>query len=134
MWNQNLGVTCSIVNQDWKTYFDTLQNKDFQIARGAWVADYLDPISFLELAESDNGNNHTHFSNSEYDALIERARLSPDAGERMQLFQKAEAILVEEAPFVPMYTEARSYFVNPAVKGWSNNVLDLVNYKYVSMQ
>jgi oligopeptide transport system substrate-binding protein len=59
MWKQELGITIRLHNQEWKVYLDSRQKGDFDIARAAWIGDYLDPYTFLGLGISDSGNNHS---------------------------------------------------------------------------
>jgi oligopeptide transport system substrate-binding protein len=102
MWKDALGIEIELHNQEWKAYLATRQSGEFDILRAAWFGDYDDPNTFLSLGESDNGNNHTNWKNLEYDALIEAAALESDAEKRMELFQDAEAILIQELPVIPI--------------------------------
>ena len=80
-----------------------LVRRRIDILRAAWYGDYDDPNTFLDLGRSDNGNNHSGWIHSEYDELIALAARTPEASQRMQLFQQAEAILLEEMPYIPLY-------------------------------
>ena len=134
MWKQALGIDVTLYNQDWKSYLDTVNNMDYQIARGGWIGDYVDPNTFLDMFVTDGGNNRTGFSSSVYDRLIEEAAATQDKQQRFRLFQQAEKILVDEAPIMPIYTYTRLYLIRPEVKGWYNNILDHHPYKYVYLE
>ena len=134
MWKQNLGIDVAIVNQESKVWQDTMMQMNYQMARYAWIGDYLDPNSFLDMFLTGGGNNQTGWSNKEFDRLIEEAGRTSDAAKRIELFQQAETILVEEAPTIPIYFYTRVALVRPEVKGWMPNLLDIHPYKYVSLE
>ncbi len=42
----------------------------YQICQFAWIGDYPDPNTFLDMMVTGGGNNETGWSNPEYDRLI----------------------------------------------------------------
>ena len=94
MWQTELGVTVNLVNQEWNTFLDTRKNGDYSIARNGWIADYNDPMSFLDMWLTGGGNNDAQYSNPDYDALIMQAKSTSDLAERMSLMHQAEDILM----------------------------------------
>ena len=134
MWQQNLGIDVTLVNQDWKVLLSRLDQLDYQIARGGWIGDYLDPNTFLDTMLSGGGNNRTGWSNPEYDQLIAQANQTIDETLRYQLFQQAEHILLEEHPIIPVYIYTQVRLRSPDVKGWYPNLLDRHPYKYVYLE
>ena len=94
MWQTELGVTVNLVNQEWNTFLDTRKNGDCSIARNGWIADYNDPMSFLDMWLTGGGNNDAQYSNPDYDALIMQAKSTSDLAERMSLMHQAEDILM----------------------------------------
>jgi len=133
MWKKELGIDVTLHNQEWKVYLSTRQSGDFDILRAAWFGDYDDPNTFLSLGETSNGNNHTNWSHPEFDALIAAARVEQNQAERMALFQKAERILLGEAPVIPIYFYVTSLLIHPSVEGWHPNILDYHPYQDVSL-
>ncbi|MBN2452564.1 MAG: peptide ABC transporter substrate-binding protein [Lentisphaeria bacterium] len=133
MWKTALGVDVRLVNQEWKVYLDTVRRGDYQIARAAWIGDYNDPNTFLDMWVSDGGNNRTGWSNPQYDALLNRAAAEGDGPARLDLFQQAEAILMREVPIAPVYFYVRSLLIRPNVRGWHPTLLDHHPYKHVYM-
>lgn len=123
MWRQHLNVHIGLVNQEWQVYLASVRGGDYDIARAAWIGDYLDPNTFLDMWVTDGGNNSTGWSHPEYDALIEAAARTLDPMERFSVFQRAEAILMEELPVTPVYHYRTSYLMRPSVRGWYPNVL-----------
>ncbi len=134
MWRRDLGVNVTLVNQEWKVYLDTQDTLNYQVSRAGWIGDYIDPNTFLEMWKTGDGNNDTGWSNPEYDPLIDRARVTTDEKERFELFQKAEAVLLDECPVAPIYFYTKPHLRRPSVKGWFGNILDHHPYKYVYLE
>jgi oligopeptide transport system substrate-binding protein len=134
MWKQELGIDIGLYNQEWKVYLATRKAHDFDIVRASWIGDYVDPNTFLSLATSDNGNNHGSWANKTYDQLIQQAGVEQDPEARFELFQKAEAILMDEMPLIPIYFYVRSTLIDEAVHGWYPNILDYHPYQDVWLE
>jgi oligopeptide transport system substrate-binding protein len=86
------------------------------------------------LFVSDGGNNRTAWSNTEYDRVIKSAANCADPAARLELFQTAETLLLEEAPVVPLVHTARVYLIHPSVKGWEPSLMAIPRYQLVSME
>ena len=107
---------------------------DFQILRSDWIGDYVDPATFLDIFRSDSGNNYTGWSSPEYDAALFASARTVDPEARLALFQKAEALLVEAAPIIPLYHYTHVFLLQPSVKGWHPTLLDHHPYKHVWLE
>ena len=134
MWKINLGIDVQLVNEEWKVYLDSQHTLNYQVCRAAWIADYVDPNSFLDMWLTGGGNNDTGWSNADYDRLIAEASRESDPEQRMEIFQQAEAILLDEVPVIPIYFYTRVGLRRPEVKGWHPNILDNHPYKYVYLE
>ena len=134
MWKKNLGVETRLVNQEWKVYIDAQHSMNYQISRSAWSGDYLDPNSFLDMFVTGGGNNDTGWSNAEYDGLIKEAGRTVDTAKRLEIFQRAEELLLAESPIMPIYFYTRVHLLHPSLKGWKANMLDLHPYKSVYIE
>jgi oligopeptide transport system substrate-binding protein len=134
MWRKELNVSVALVNQEEKVYFDSRRQMNYEICRSTWIGDYNDPNSFLNIWVSANGNNQTGWASPEYDRLIAEAEKTADQAARHAAFQKAEAILLEEAPILPVYFYTHAFLVQPSVKGWSPTILDHHPYKHVRLE
>ena len=134
MWKETLNIRVSLANQEWKVYLDSVDEKDYDIARMGWIAADLNPASFLSTMTSQNGINRTGFSDTRYDEIM--LGLAPaiaDIEKRYALMQEAETILMNAMPLVPLYTYNSKHLVQPSVKGAPANVLDILNFKYISL-
>jgi oligopeptide transport system substrate-binding protein len=134
MWKTELGVEVELNKLEWKVYLKTRREKNYDICRAGWIADYADPLTFLDLFVSGSENNSTGWANAEFDNLIARAVVVSDAAERTQLLQAAETLLLKDLPVAPVYHYVSKHLLSPQVKGWVPNVLDHHNYKYLSLE
>ena len=134
MWRQKLGITVELNNMDWKVYLDQTQSGNYDIARAGWIADYLDPETFLNLWVTDGGNNRSGWSNEQYDEYIRTAATSTDPETRFYAFQQAEKILMQEVPIIPIYFYRSKSLVHPDVGGYDPNVLDRHSWKHLYLQ
>ena len=132
MWKKNLNVDITLNNQDWKVYLDSVTTGNFEISRAGWIGDYVDPNTFLDMWLTDGGNNRTGWHDNEYDQLISEA--APAAKERAQRyahFRRAEAILMDAMPIIPIFTYNSTHLIHPHVKGMPSNILDYASYKQI---
>ncbi len=134
MWRRELGLTVELRNMENKTVLNSRRVGDFSILRSVWIADYADPTSFLDIWRSDSGNNYTGWANPSYDQLLDEASLTIDAPARFGLLQKAEKLLLEDAPILPLYTFTHVFVKRPEVRGWHPTLLDHHPYKHVWLQ
>ncbi|MDP0501118.1 MAG: peptide ABC transporter substrate-binding protein [Verrucomicrobiota bacterium JB022] len=134
LWRENLGIGVRLENIEWRTYLERRAQGEFQIGRMGWVADYYDPLTFLEIMISESGNNDSNWSNAEYDRLVAQAMREPDMAARGRQMAAAEAILMEEMPVVPVYFYARRWLQDERVQGWHFNLLDQHPYQFVSLE
>ena len=121
MWKQELGVQVEIQQVEWATYLEDLDDKKFQAYAGlGWEADYPDPQDFLDiLFHSESSINHGNFKNAEIDAVLEEARVEADIQKRIALYHQAEQMIVDAAPWVPMwFTGDRYALVKDYVEGY----------------
>lgn len=106
---KEIGIDSTIKSQEFQQYLEFLgppPNKDVDVYRLGWIGDFVDAINFLELWTCESGNNSTNYCNKEYDALIEKARATPDNDARYELYGQAEDILFGEngdVPVMPIY-------------------------------
>jgi oligopeptide transport system substrate-binding protein len=133
MWKSELGIEIELHNQEWKAYLSTREAGEFDILRASWFGDYDDPNTFLSLGETENGNNHTNWSSAEYDRLIQKAAHTQAPEARKAIFQKAEALLLEEMPVIPLYFYVTSRLIAPSVQGWYPSLLDNHPYQAISL-
>jgi oligopeptide transport system substrate-binding protein len=135
MWREALNIDVTLVNQEWKVYLDSIDQMDFEMARRGWIGDYVDPNNFLDLFLCKGGNNNTGFCDPEYDEMVlRRAPQAKSREERYAIFRDAETRLMEQMPIIPIYTYTSNHLIHPSVRGMPPNLMDAVNFKYVSLE
>jgi len=134
MWKEELGIEVTLENQEWKVYLDTQNSMNYDISRSAWIGDFMDPVTFLSMWTTGNGNNNTHWSNPKYDALIDQAARTGDPQARLEVLRQAEDIFLREAPVVIIYWYTNAYLLQPSVQNWYPLVLGNHNYKYIDLK
>lgn len=135
MWKTNLNIEVRLNNQDWKVYLDSEAAGRFEISRAGWIGDYVDPNTFLDLWITGGGNNRSGWSNAEYDRLVlQDAPAAATREQRYAYFRRAEAILLDELPMIPLYTYTSAHLVALPVKGMPGNILDYALYKNMYLE
>ena len=118
MWQTQLGVTVQLDNQEWATFLQTRKDGDYSIARNGWIADYNDPMSFLDMWMTGGGNNDAQYANPEYDNLIQQAKAATDPAERMQLMHDAEDLIIgQDYALCPLYFYTQKYMLADGIQG-----------------
>ena len=135
MWKEGLNIEITIANQEWKVYLDSVSEMHFQIARRGWIGDYVDPNNFLDMYLSGGGNNNTGFADERYDDMIQgQAPQAKTKEERFAIFHKAETLLMQQMPIIPIYTYTSKHLIHHSVKGMPSNLMDSMNLKYVWLE
>lgn len=150
-----VGITLNLVNQEWNTFLNTRKAGDYSIARNGWVADYNDPICFLDMWVSASGNNDVQFgkgANADlamysldltpygydvkvengtwaetYDVLISSIKSCTDKDARYAMMHIAEDMLMSTGCLTPLYFYTDIYMLDDSVQGFYSNPL---GYKY----
>ena len=123
-WQRNLGIRVGLRNQEWAAYLSSRRRGDFYVARAGWIGDYVDPISFLDMFSGESPLNNTRWKHPEFDQLLEEARHESDPKRRLALLARAERILMDELPAIPLYEYVSQNLVRPYVRGFYSNPKD----------
>jgi oligopeptide transport system substrate-binding protein len=123
-WRAAFDIKVTLAPQEKKTYLDAQFNLDYDVSRSSWIADYIDPGTFLEIFTSGNENNRTGWANPEYDTLIAEALATYGRGKRDALFREAEQLLLDERPFIPIFFYSSQNLVSPRLGGFTGNILN----------
>jgi oligopeptide transport system substrate-binding protein len=121
-WKQHLGLTIGLKNSEFRTFLVTRAKKEYKgAARAGWVGDYMDPYTFLDLLSTSGGENGSGWTDPKYLDLMRQANREPDPQKRYQILGRAEALLLEAQPVLPLYTPDTNWFKKPYVKGMYAN-------------
>ena len=126
MWAE-IGVAVTLESQEWAVFLNTRKNGEYQVARNGWLNDYNDPIGMLDMWITGGGNNDAQWSNTDYDALIAKAKSTSDQAERMNYLHQAEDILFAEWVLAPVYFYVDLFMKENALQGFYASPL---GYKY----
>jgi oligopeptide transport system substrate-binding protein len=130
MWKENLGLDAELVNYEWKVYLENTKNLNYRsLARASWIGDFADPISFLELYTTTDGNNRTGFSDPAYDRAVAETWHLADPAQRMEKLKEAEAILMDRMPVIPIYYYSLQEMRSPKLKNAEPNPLGRYTWK-----
>jgi oligopeptide transport system substrate-binding protein len=106
---KELGVNATLKQQEWAQYLEFLgppPNQAVDVYRSGWIADYPDAMNFLDQWTCDSGNNNTNWCDKSYDALVDKARATPDDAARYEIYAQLEDMLVGQdgaLPIAPIY-------------------------------
>ena len=135
MWEQELGVTVTLNNQEWNAFLQTRKDGNYQIARNGWIADYNDPCTFLDMWYTGGGNNDAQYSRPEYDAAIDAAIATSVQSERMTAFHQAEDMLIgEDSVLAPIYFYVNKYMLDDSIDGMYYTPLGYYFFAYTSQK
>jgi len=123
-WRKTLGIDVGLRNLEWGVYLDSQRELDYVVARAGWVADYPDPNTFLDMFLTGGAQNQTGWGNPDYDKWIAKAARESSPVKRMEHFRKAEAILMDEMPIIPIYFYVSINLVKPKITDFHANILD----------
>lgn len=117
MFKENLDVDVKLANMEWNVFQDEQKALKFQLSRSSFLADYADPINFLENFQTGHSMNRTGWSNENYDKLIQQAKNEADEAKRFEMMYEAEKILMDEMPIIPIHFYNHVYLQNKDVTG-----------------
>ncbi len=124
-------TTTATTKQD--RIYNKMKNGDYEIAITRWGPDYADPTTYLTLALSGNSNNYGRYSNKDFDALIDEINTESDTAKRWELMKDAEAVLVNDLGFIPVFEKGSAVLQNTAVKGFVIKTVGVpYTFNYVS--
>ena len=134
MWSE-LGINVTYKIRDAAAHYAYLRDRGKkQVARAGWIGDYSDPQNFLFLLESYNtGFNYSNYDNPEFDALMKAAANELDLNKRAIILRNAEALIMRDTPFVPIFYYSSFTLVSPKISGWLSNVMNKNPTRYLRL-
>ena len=157
-----IGITMNLENQEWNTFLNTRKEGNYSIARNGWLADYNDPICFLDMWTTGSGNNDVQFGKGAhkdaaiysldlsdlgfdvkvengtwadtYDVLIKTIKSCTDNAKRYELMHRAEDLLMSTGCICPLYFYTDTYMISKNVKGFFANPLGYKYFMYCTIE
>lgn len=135
MLKKALGVKLTLTNQEWKVYLESRDQKNYQMARAAWIGDYVDPLNFIEMFLSNAGErNDAGYNNPKFDQLVAEASKPENIDRRLELLSQAEKVFLDDVALIPIYHYTSQHMISPKVAGWEFNILDIHLGRYMSVE
>lgn len=132
-WFEALGVRVRLEAIEGKVYFDRTSKGDFDLSLGNWIADFPDPINFLEVFKcKSGGSNNTQWENPRYAAFLDQSSLEANPEVRRLLLAEAEKILIDEMPIIPIFYTTMLYVNQPELKGVVLSSMGGIDFKWAS--
>lgn len=129
---RNLGVRVESKAVEPTDFKKALKSGKFNMYIGLWGADYPDPSSFMEIMRSESANNYTHWKNARYDTLVKTAGESLKVLDRLQLYNEAQKILMQEdVVLVPLYYPKLTALVANSVAEFEISPLNYLFFKRI---
>jgi oligopeptide transport system substrate-binding protein len=126
MWESGLGLRIELRTLEGKVLSSRLRNLDYDVVRSSWFGDYMDPNTFLAMFTTDNGQNFTGWSNSDYDDLIASAAVEADNERRYAMLSQAEQLLCAECPILTVFHRRGNFLLNLRFAGLKDHPRDLL--------
>lgn len=134
MWRP-LGIDVKFTVRDLPAHYANLRDeKDYDVARAGWIADYADPQNFLFLNLTNNdGFNYGRYKNPEYDRLMAESDKEQDPAKRAALMAEAETLFLRDEPQIPLLYYSSTSLVSPRLKGWQDNTRNVHPTRFLSL-
>ena len=157
-----VGIPVTLENQEWATFLNTRKDGNYSIARNGWVADYTDPICFLDMWVTASGNNDVQFGKGEqadlamysldltpygydvkvengtwaetYDVLISTIKSCTDTEVRYEMMHVAEDMLMDTGCITPLYFYTDIYMISNNVEGFYSIPLGYKFFMYSTIK
>jgi oligopeptide transport system substrate-binding protein len=127
--HDNLGIDLGYMALDWTTYNDRLLTDPPAFWWMGWVADYPGANDFLGLLlGTGKTNNFGRWSSSDFDMAIDQALAATDAQAAQQAYDRAQAVILDQAPVIPVDYSSGYSLSNPKLLGALPNGVGMVRY------
>ena len=134
-WKQNLGITISIKNMEFKTFLTTRASLDYKgFARSGWIGDFVDPVSYLNIFYTPRGDNGTGWWDPKFVEIVNAANRTMDPQLRLDKLFEAEKMLLESQAVIPLIQQSTNWLKKPYVKGMYPNSGTMHAWKYVYIE
>ena len=126
MWQEALGVDVRPVGEEFRSLLESINRGEAVLFRSSWIGDYNDPYTFLSVLQSNFGINLVHYRNADYDRWLDRSESTADRPTRRFALESAEHTALQDVPLIPLYFYVNKHLVAPRVRGWYDNVMNVV--------
>ncbi|MBN2878717.1 MAG: peptide ABC transporter substrate-binding protein [Clostridia bacterium] len=128
MWKTNLGINCTLENQEWAVFQDTRKEGDFEVARGGWLTDFMDPSGMLAIFQDGNAYNDPNYYSEDFETAMAAAGAATDPADHFAALYEAQDIFMNDMPIVPVYHYSDTMLASAKVEGWDRSVLGTIDF------
>jgi ABC-type oligopeptide transport system substrate-binding subunit len=133
MWHEALGVDVRPVGEEFRSLLESINRGEAVLFRSSWIGDYNDPYTFLSVLQSQFGINLVHYRNADYDRWLDQSESTADPQVRRSALESAERTALQDVPLIPLYFYVNKHLVAPRVRGWYDNVMNVVYTQDLSL-
>ena len=127
-----LGIRISVDSTDRKTFYDRLFKQNYHLAVSSWIADFNDPINFLEIVRFKEGcPNYTGWEHPKYIEWLNQSDVCMDLDKRKHILRNAELLLMDEMPIIPIYHDALNYLEQSGIKDVALSPIGQIDFRWV---
>jgi len=131
MWAENLGFTIQLGNEEWATFQDTRTDGNYDISRGGWLTDFMDPSGMIGIFTQGNAYNDPDYFNQDFEDALADARTATTAEDHFNALYEAHEIFMADLPIIPIYHYSDVLMVDSRITGWSRSVLGSIDFSTV---
>lgn len=128
MFKTNLGIECKLANQEWAVFQDTRKEGDYELARGGWLTDFMDPSGMLGIFKTGNTYNDPNYSSEEFDGLMDKASAAVDPKEHFDYLYQAQEVFMTDVPVIPVYHYSDVMLASDRLVNWDRSVLGTLDF------
>jgi oligopeptide transport system substrate-binding protein len=129
----NLGVNSTLANQEWAVFQDTRTQGNYEMARGGWLTDFMDPSGMLAIFQDGNSYNDPNYFNADFEAAMAAALAATDKAEHFAKLYEAQTILMTDMPIIPVYHYSDVMLASERLVGWDRSVLGGLDFTTASI-
>lgn len=121
---KSVGIETQIVSFEWGTYLDKLSNSEHDMALAGWIGDNGDPDNFLytlldkENTQKGSAANYAFYRGDSVHQLLVKARTVYEQAERARLYEQAQVLIKQDAPWVPLFHSTQMMATLAGVEGF----------------
>ncbi|HEU4964177.1 MAG TPA: peptide ABC transporter substrate-binding protein, partial [Bacilli bacterium] len=128
------GYQVEVVPCEFEDLMERVRQGEYELALQGWIGDYLDPMSMLEIWTSDHPYNLSGYASEEFDQRILQSHVEQDSERRTVLLQQAEALLLRDAPLIPIYQYMQPLLKQKGIKGIACSPFGLLDFSSICKQ
>lgn len=133
-WSKVFNSQVDLSGLEWQMLVQTLLAGDFDVASASWVADFPDPVTFLNLyQDATGGRNYPRWEDGRYQHQLEMAMRSSSISQRRQHLLQAERLLLEQMVIAPLAFPESSYLCSKRLHNVYCNPLGYIDLRWAEV-